>query len=157
MAKATEKLVVKIDADSELARVLASAGTEPVRLVLDDQQYVVNRDPFNSVDHFDPAEFEKALRATAGMMTPEEGERFKRTIYPWRDEEGRRIAPLHRDTEDRINDDDFWADYDPEAVREALRAAADTFTPEEGERLRRDVYRWRAEGSKPPIIRGFPD
>jgi hypothetical protein len=98
MAKATEEFVVEIDAESDLARVLAEAGRKPVRLVLDDQQYVVTRDPFNSVDH-----------------------------------------------------------YDPEAVREALRAAAGTFTPEEGERLKRDVYRWRAEGSKPPIIRDIPD
>jgi hypothetical protein len=157
MAKATEEIVVEIDADSDLARVLAEAGKKPVRLVLDDQQYVVTRDPFNSVDHYDPEEFEEALRAAAGIMTPEEGERFKRTIYPWRDEEGRRIDPPHRYTDDRVNDADFWADYDPEAVREALRAAAGTFTPEEGERLKRDIYRRRAEGSKPPIIRDIPD
>ena len=49
----------------------------------------------------------------------------------------------------RRDPDDLWADYDPEAVREALRAAAGTFTPEEGERLKRDIYRWREEGTRP--------
>ena len=139
MAKATEKFVVEIDVDSELARVLATARREPVRLVLNDQQYVVNRDPFNSVDHSDPEEFRAALRAAAGTLTPEEGERLKRMIHPWRDEEGRRIDPPRLDIDDRSNDD-LWANDDPEAVREALRAAAGTFAPEEGERLKRDIY-----------------
>ena len=38
---------------------------------------------------------------------------------------------------------------DAEAFREALRAAAGTFTPEAGERLKRDIYRWREEGTRP--------
>jgi hypothetical protein len=37
---------------------------------------------------------------------------------------------------------------DREAFREALRAAAGTFTPEEGERLKQDIYRWREEGTR---------
>ena len=45
--------------------------------------------------------------------------------------------------------DDLWADYDPAAVRDALRAAADTLTPEEGEHLKQNIYRWREEGSRP--------
>jgi hypothetical protein len=40
-------------------------------------------------------------------------------------------------------------DYDPEEFRAALRAAAGTFTPEEGERLKQDIYRWREEGTRP--------
>lgn len=40
-------------------------------------------------------------------------------------------------------------DDDPEAFRAALRAAAGTFTPEEGERLKQNIYRWREEGSRP--------
>ena len=79
--------------------MLAAAGREPVRLGLNDQQYVATRDPFNSVEHSDPEVFEEALRAAAGIFTPEEGERLKRMIYPWRDEEGLRIEPPELDTE----------------------------------------------------------
>lgn len=46
-------------------------------------------------------------------------------------------------------EDDFRDDYDPKAFREALRAAAGTFTPEEGERLKELIYRGREEGTKP--------
>ena len=38
---------------------------------------------------------------------------------------------------------------DAEAFREAMRAAAGIFTAEEGERLKRNIYRWREEGSRP--------
>jgi hypothetical protein len=39
---------------------------------------------------------------------------------------------------------------DAEAFREALRAVAGTLTPEEGEQLKQDIYRWREEGTRPP-------
>lgn len=120
MAKATEEFVVEIDSDSELARVIAAAGREPVRLVIKDQQYVVTRDPFNSVDHSDPEEFQEALRTAAGIMTPEEGERLKRMIYPWRDEEGLRIDPPELDTE---------------LVLAAVRAVIGSLTEEEGKQI----------------------
>ena len=46
-------------------------------------------------------------------------------------------------------DDDPWAAYDPEAVREAVRAIAGSITPEEGERLKAELYRAREEGTRP--------
>lgn len=46
-------------------------------------------------------------------------------------------------------DDDIWANYDPEAVHEALRTAAGTLTPEDGEELKVYIYRAREEGSRP--------
>jgi hypothetical protein len=36
-----------------------------------------------------------------------------------------------------------------QAFRAALRAAVGTFTPEEAERLKRDISRWREEGTRP--------
>lgn len=48
-------------------------------------------------------------------------------------------------------------DDDREAFRAALRAAAGVFSPEEADRLKEDIYRWREEGSKPPILRDIPD
>lgn len=46
-------------------------------------------------------------------------------------------------------DDDIWAGYDPERVREGLRLFAGTLTPEEGERLKELIYRGREEGTRP--------
>ena len=41
------------------------------------------------------------------------------------------------------------AGYDPERLRAGLRAFAGTFTPEEGERLKAQIYRAREEGTRP--------
>ncbi|MGH2616301.1 MAG: hypothetical protein ACRDJC_13735 [Thermomicrobiales bacterium] len=41
------------------------------------------------------------------------------------------------------------SDHDPEAFREALRAVVGTLTPEEGGRLKQDIYRGREKGSRP--------
>lgn len=46
-------------------------------------------------------------------------------------------------------DEDIWADYDPEAVRAALRKFAGTLSPEEGEKLKAYIYRAREEGTRP--------
>ncbi len=46
--------------------------------------------------------------------------------------------------------DDPWAGYDPERVREGLRRFAGTLSPEEGERIKRLIYRGREEGTRPP-------
>jgi len=40
-------------------------------------------------------------------------------------------------------EEDVWANYDPEAVHEALRTAAGTLTPQEGEELKAYIYRAR--------------
>ncbi len=46
-------------------------------------------------------------------------------------------------------EDDPADDYDAEAFRAALRAAAGTFTPDEAEQLKQDIYHWREEGTRP--------
>ncbi len=46
-------------------------------------------------------------------------------------------------------EDDPWANYDPEAVLDAVRAIAGSITPEEGERLKTELYRAREEGTRP--------
>jgi hypothetical protein len=38
---------------------------------------------------------------------------------------------------------------DAEAFRAVLREAAGTFTPEEAEQLKQNIYRWREEGTRP--------
>ena len=49
----------------------------------------------------------------------------------------------------RAEDEEEKTGADREDFLAALRAAAGTFTPEEGERLKRDIYRWREEGTRP--------
>jgi hypothetical protein len=105
MAKAAEEFVVELDADSELAGVLAAAGRKPVRLILNDQHYVVTHDPFNSVDHSDPEKFRETLRAAAGTFALE-GERLKQNIYRWREEGSR---PMNMITASRTADDEVWS------------------------------------------------
>jgi hypothetical protein len=46
--------------------------------------------------------------------------------------------------------DDPWANYDPERLREAIREVAGTLTPEEGDRIKEAIYRAREEGTRPP-------
>jgi excisionase family DNA binding protein len=45
--------------------------------------------------------------------------------------------------------DDLWAGYDPEAVRQALREFAGTITKEEGEARIRALYEAREAGTRP--------
>jgi hypothetical protein len=46
-------------------------------------------------------------------------------------------------------EDGVWANYDPEAVLSALRAARGSLSRDEGEELKAYIYRARTEGSRP--------
>lgn len=45
--------------------------------------------------------------------------------------------------------DDPWANYDPEQVLEGLREIAGALSPAEGERMKELIYRGREEGTRP--------
>ena len=47
-------------------------------------------------------------------------------------------------------EDDPWANYDPEAVRAALRATAGSWRDVDAEALKAYIYRAREEGTRPP-------
>lgn len=47
-------------------------------------------------------------------------------------------------------EDDLFAGYDPERVRDGLRRFAGTISREEGERLKALVYQGREDGTRPP-------
>jgi len=49
----------------------------------------------------------------------------------------------------RVDADDLWAGYDPEAVRAAIRTAAGTLTSSDAEALKAAIYRAREEGTRP--------
>ncbi|MGH2616302.1 MAG: hypothetical protein ACRDJC_13740 [Thermomicrobiales bacterium] len=97
MVKAREAITIQIDPESDLARALRAVDEAPIVLDSNGARFLVTREPEN-------------------------------------------------------HDAD-----DAEAFRAALRAAAGVFTPEEAERLKSDIYRWREEGSKPPILHDIPD
>jgi hypothetical protein len=46
-------------------------------------------------------------------------------------------------------DEDLWANYDPEAFLAALNEAAGTWADVDADALVQDIYRWRREGSRP--------
>ena len=54
-----------------------------------------------------------------------------------------------RQSIDSRAEDDPWANYDPEKVREGLRKVAGLLTPDEGERMKEMIYRARDEGTRP--------
>jgi hypothetical protein len=44
---------------------------------------------------------------------------------------------------------DPWANYDPEKLMEGVRAAAGAWADVDTEALKKNIYRWREEGSRP--------
>lgn len=49
----------------------------------------------------------------------------------------------------RVEEDDLWANYDPELVLKRLNDVAGKISDEEADRLLELVYRGREEGSRP--------
>ena len=88
-----EPLIIHLDPDSELARTLAYAENMPVVLETNGVRFRVIRDTAGLWADYDPEAALAGLRAVAGTMTSEEGERIKQLIYGSR-EEGTR--PLSR-------------------------------------------------------------
>ena len=89
MADYGETIAIEIDPESELGKALAAAGRHPIALVSNGRRYVVSREPDDRCDDDGLEAFREALRAAAGVFTPEEAEQLKRDIYRWR-EEGKR-------------------------------------------------------------------
>jgi hypothetical protein len=90
MVEEREPGVIELNPESQLAKVLATAGRQPVSFMSGGRRYVASRDP-HDWDAKDAEAFSEALRAVAGTFTPEEGERLKQDIYRWREEGTRPI------------------------------------------------------------------
>lgn len=57
---------------------------------------------------------------------------------------------LHREeSAAEANEDDPWADYDPERLIAGVRAVAGSMSEAEAERLKAYIYAGREEGSRP--------
>lgn len=67
------------------------------------------------------------------------------------DDGSREIVLISGDERFKVSRDtaDPWAKFDPEAFRSALHDIAGLITPEEAERRKEQLYRWREEGSRP--------
>jgi hypothetical protein len=86
-----EPLTITIDPDSELGRALDETNGATVVLVRSGERFRVTRDSDDLWANYDPEKVRAGLRKFAGMLTPEEGERIKETIYRGREEGTRPI------------------------------------------------------------------
>ena len=86
-----EPLTITIDPDSELGRALAETDVSMIVLECNGARFRVTREPDDPWANYDPENVRAGLREVAGMLTPEEGERIKETIYRGRKEGTRPI------------------------------------------------------------------
>lgn len=91
MGMAKEPLTITVDPDSELGRALDETGGSTVILERNGTRFRVTRDPDDPWADYDPEKVRAGLRKFAGMLTLEEGERIKETIYRGREEGTRPI------------------------------------------------------------------
>ncbi len=88
-----EPHTITIDPESELGRALDDSSDEPVVLIRGGARFLVTREADDPWATYDPEEVRAGLRNFAGILSPEEGERIKATIYSGREEGSR---PLDR-------------------------------------------------------------
>ena len=88
-----ERLIIELDPASEVAKVLATAGNRSVVLISNGHRYAVHADEADLWADYDPQRVRDALRAAAGTLTAEEGERLKELVYRGREEGTRPIDP----------------------------------------------------------------
>ncbi len=86
-----EPLTITIDPDSELGRALVETDGLPIVLERNGARFRVTREPDDPWANYDPKKVRAALRAVAGTLTPDEGERLKELIYRGREEGTRPI------------------------------------------------------------------
>ena len=86
-----EPLTIHVDPESDLARALAEGETERIVLESDGVRFLVIRAHDDSWANYDPEKVRAGLRKFAGMITPEEAERIKESIYRGREEGTRPI------------------------------------------------------------------
>jgi hypothetical protein len=86
-----EPLTITIDPDSELGRALVETDGSPIVLERNGARFRVTREPDDPWANYDPEAVRAGLRAVAGTLTPDEGERFKELIYRGREEGTRPI------------------------------------------------------------------
>ena len=88
---AKEPLTITIDPDSELGRALVETDGSPIVLERNGARFRVTRELDDPWADSDPEKVRAGLRAVAGTLTPDEGERLKELIYRGREEGTRPI------------------------------------------------------------------
>lgn len=81
----TPPLTILVDPDCELGRALQHIDASPIVLECGSGRFGVTRAGDDLWDSYDPERFRAGLRAMAGTLTPEEGERLKSLIYRGRE------------------------------------------------------------------------
>jgi hypothetical protein len=87
-----EPLTIQVEPDSELALALARADDEPVVLDSNGVRFRVIRASDDLWADYDPDAVLAGLRAVAGTLSAEEGERIKALIYRGRAEGTRPLS-----------------------------------------------------------------
>lgn len=77
---------IELDPESELATLIVSSGRKPVAVHANGRRYLIVRGSDDGGSEYDRADFEEALRAVIGTITPEEADRLKDMIYRGREE-----------------------------------------------------------------------
>jgi hypothetical protein len=91
MSTTETEVILELAPDSDLAKALDAAGKTPVVLVTNGHRYLVRREPGNFEVDNAREEFRAALRAAAGVFTPEEADQLRENVYRWREEGSRPI------------------------------------------------------------------
>ena len=86
-----EPRTITIDPDSELGRALDEFDGSPIVLERNGMRFRVAREPDDPWANYDPENVRAALRAVAGTLTPDEGERLKELISRGREQGTRPI------------------------------------------------------------------
>lgn len=86
-----EPLTITIDPDSELGRALDETDGSPVFLERNGARFRVTRDADDLWADYDPKKVRAGLHKFAGMISPEEADRIKESIYRGREEGTRPI------------------------------------------------------------------
>lgn len=82
-------LTIEVDPESDIAELLGRAETEPVVLALKGIRFRLEREIDDSYPDSGGEPFWESLRRFAGILEPEEGERWKEEVYRAREEGSR--------------------------------------------------------------------
>jgi len=128
-----EPKTIPVTAETDLPRLLDEAAVGPVILERDGVRFRLSRDEADDDPWADddPVKVRAALREFAGIITPEEAERWKEAIY-------------------RAREEGTSAEADAKAVREALAETAGSWADLDIDRVVEELHEARCTGSPAP-------
>lgn len=92
MVKERVRVIVEIDAESDLARALKVRDVDSIILVSDGNQYEVVRIEGDQWNEEKADRARQTLRPAPGIFSPEEAEELRQKIYQWREAGSRPLS-----------------------------------------------------------------